>query len=767
VRIAAITALVITALALLPAGSAGGAGKGRVRTAQTSCANLGVLENYEVFVSGYINVNNDGMQGPAAAYGDIKMSGYSVSGGLAPDPARLDLIAGGNLTAFGVHANGSVRYGGTLIGGVGVPAGATVSKGRAPFELDDESARMQLLSAEWGALPGIEVKKQVGEVLALTGESTGLNVFHVTTAILQGARNITISVPAGGSALIDVSGPSYSTSLAGTYAAGNSAVPTIWNFTGATTVHMGGLNWYGTVLAPDATINASSGQLFGRVWGDDWTGSATLQHGLQPACMPPPTAQTMLLTAMCVDFRTNELAIRVRNVSEANKKVTWRDLESAQTGSFELLDATDQYFHVLEGNKPHKIVVTDGVEEDTVEGTTRPCEATIEVHKTTSGEGTPPAGPWKVRVTGTSGFVGTQEVLAGGTVAFKVPGTYEAGTATTALDPGGYNYTVTEEDPQGAVATVTPELVPINDGQGATVEIDNRYDPPAVTPPAPEPPAPKPPAIEPPAPLPGEPQLPPLTPAPPHQAAADLVIAEAIRALAVPTHVTVGKKFEVTVHVSNRGSLPAVGVVATELPQANRLHPNLVAQVLSVAGAAPGTCTHVRPVTCNLGTLQPGADVAIHARAKALTTGALTSILRVSSTTPELNTTNNMVMTGVDFVPQATKLSVKVSAPSRGRVGGKLSYRVRAKVGRAAPARFVRLCQKPPTGLRITSAPKTFRHRGSICRNFKKIPAGGSAGFTVNGVPGTKAAGRTLSLTAQASAPSLKTAKTRRSIAIR
>jgi hypothetical protein len=46
-----------------------------------------------------------------------------------------------------------------------------------------------------------------GEVLALSGTSSGLNVFAVT------ARSITIAVPVGGSALVNVVGASYSTAV--------------------------------------------------------------------------------------------------------------------------------------------------------------------------------------------------------------------------------------------------------------------------------------------------------------------------------------------------------------------------------------------------------------------------------------------------------------------------------------------------------------------------------------------------------------------------
>jgi choice-of-anchor A domain-containing protein len=417
--------LAVASAALLPAGAAGGS----VRAERASCADLGALSGYEVFVAGNIDVSNNQLLGAAAAARSLRMSSYGVSAGLAPDPARLDLIAGANLDVSNAHANGSVRYGGTLTGSITVPSGGTVAHGPYPFSFDEEIERMQVLSSAWGALAGTEAKKPAGEVLELKGTAPGLNVFHVTSAILQGVRDTTISVPAGASALIDVSGPSYSTALAGAYGAGDSAVPAIWNFTEATAVQISGLNWFGAVLAPNAAVNAGNGQIYGAIWAHDWEGSGTVLHGSLPGCLPPLPPQALALSALCVDPVTGQLAMRLRNTGEDDLPVSWHDERSAQSGTFESKAGSDTYFHVLEGEQPHTIVASAGGQTVRAEGTSRHCEGTIRVHKSISGAGTPPAGPWEVRVSGTSGFSATRDVTAGGTVEVAVPGTFEAGSA--------------------------------------------------------------------------------------------------------------------------------------------------------------------------------------------------------------------------------------------------------------------------------------------------------------------------------------------------
>jgi len=87
-------------------------------------------------------------------------------------------------------------------------------------------------------------------------------------------------------------------------------------------------------------------------------------------------------------------------------------------------------------------------------------------------------------------------------------------------------------------------------------------------------------------------------------------------------------------------------------------------------------------------------------------------------------------------------------------------------VGTSAAALFVRVCQRAPAGLLITAAPGTFRSNGEICRDVNAIPRGGATGFTVHAIPAATAAGRTLVLPAEASAPGLQTAHGQDAVAI-
>ena len=385
--------LACVAAVLAPAGSGGAAAavSGGARQA-SSCAALGSLSGHDVFVAGDMNVTNNQLQGAAAAGGNVTMSSYGVSVGLPADPARLDLVAGRDLTVSNARSNGSVRYGGTLTGSISVPSGGTVDRGQPPFSFEEEIGRMQLLSFAWGTAPATGTVTPSGEVLALAGTSTGLNVFTVTTTELQRARNITIGVPPGGSALINVSGSSYSTAVSGAYGAGNSAVPAIWNFTGATALQISGLNWYGSILAPNAAVTASNAQIYGHIWASGWEGTGTVLQAALPPCLPAPPEPVIKLEALCVNPVANELLMRLRNEDPEDRRVKWSDELSAQEGRIDAGAATDTYFAVEEGDQPHTIVAQSGTERAVAKGVTRACRGTINVHKTVSGSGKAPPG---------------------------------------------------------------------------------------------------------------------------------------------------------------------------------------------------------------------------------------------------------------------------------------------------------------------------------------------------------------------------------------
>jgi hypothetical protein len=225
-----------------------------------------------------------------------------------------------------------------------------------------------------------------------------------------------------------------------------------------------------------------------------------------------------------------------------------------------------------------------------------------------------------------------------------------------------------------------------------------------------------------------------------------------------PRTSAVGDVVSVTVRVRNNGPLPAVDALAREIPQIAPRHPNQVARILGVkAGLRAAGCTSERPVSCGGATLPVGAEVVIRVRARMLLPGLFKSVIVATSRTPDPNTTNNLAVNGL-VVTRPANVAVSVDAPAVARVGEPVSYRVVARGTGRDGARSLRFCHRPPARLLMTSAPGTFRYRGRVCRDMRRLSRGQRAAFTVHAIPAASAGGRSLPLRATATAPDARPA---------
>ena len=446
-------------------------------------------------------------------------------------------------------------------------------------------------------------------------------------------------------------------------------------------------------------------------------------------------------------------ALRLRNEDATAYRVHWEDTGSAQNGDLTARASSDTFFDIQGGDEVHHIVVTSG--STTVKATTgtNECGGSIVVSKAVTGEGIPPTGPWAVVIKGGNSFSQTVALVAGAQATVEVPGRYEPGSVGIGEFAGGYDYTISEPEPLGALASVDPTLVTVTNGQTHKVAVTNQYDPVPPDAGAPEPPVPPQPPIPPgpPQPLPG----PDLVLAASLGGGADLAVSERIS----PRVSQVGHVVTVTVRVRNLGPLPADGAVVREIPQVDPRHPNQVAQILGVTPTIRATspCTSTRPLRCGPATLAVGAQAVVRVRARMLRAGAFQSVVVASSLTPDTNTTNNASVVGL-VVTRPSKVAVAVHAPAVARVGEPVSYRVVARGTGNDGAVSVRFCHRPPARLLMTSAPGTFRYRGRVCRDVARLGAGERAAFTVHAIPASSAGGRTLPLLATATAPDARPA---------
>jgi len=734
------------------------------RAAAANCAATG---EFDVVAHSAFTANTGGttIQGRVSVDDDARVQGITIGTNppLTPDGNRADFVVGRNLTVDGGGGsvpNGRVTYGGALTATGTLTALGGLHQAVFPEDLDTGFNALRERSAQWADLkPNGIVSGPTYNVLTLTGRDPARNVFAITTAQLQSAGQVTVDVAAGSTTLINVTGSSFTSGLYRIELVGGSPDKLLWNFPLATAVQQtSGLDWQGTLLAPNAAVNVANGNLYGQIIADRVTiGSDGLFHRPFGGCLPPAPTKDLSLASLCTDPVTNHHTLRLRNTGSVAHTVTWTDRDSAQSGSFTALAGTDTFFDVLGGDTVHHIVATSGSTTLEQTTTTRRCAGTITVRKLVTGPGVAPPGPWRILIDGDTGFSAALDLVDGGQAVVAVPGGYQTGSVPIGEVAGGVRYAISEPDPLGAIASVDNSPVTILDGESEIATVGNDFPTP---PEPPEPPIPP----EPPVPPPPQPPLPPgpIDPLP----GPDLVLAAsllggadvAVTETVTPRVSSVGDVVTVVTRVRNNGPLPAVDALAREIPQVDPRRPNQVARILGVkAGLRAAGCTSTRPVSCGGATLPVGVEVVIRVRARMLIAGVFKSVVVATSRTPDPNTTNNLAVNGL-VVGRPANIAVGVHAPAVAGVGEPVAYRVVARGTGRDGAASVRFCHRPPARLLITSAPGTFRYRGRVCRDVSRLRAGQRAAFTVHAIPASSAGGRTLPLLATATAPDARPA---------
>lgn len=752
----------VVALLLLVAAASGQGGS----PAPAACQDLGpVAPDFGVFLRTAYSASNTQLEGRLAVGGSANLSNWAAGTALPPDPARLDAIVGGDLSVANSRLpNGSATYGRTLVGTLPAPNG-TVRRAPPPFSIGSAMTELEVRSVALGQIvPTGTVSGPAAGTLTMSGSDPGRNVFTLAATTLQSAQRIEIRVPAGSTALVNVTGSTYSTvqdvQLTSVETAAG-ASRTLWNFPNANALQIGpGVAWQGTVLAPFAGIRLPPrGSVAGQVIGRSLVQAGTI-GGRFDGCVTPPVRPSapLSLTSLCVDPVADTVALRLRNETADARHVEWEDRSSAQQGSFTVGPRHDHVFLVAQGTVPHDVVARAGDATAEARTTTRRCQGTIVLRKVVTGTGAPADGRWRIEVSGGNGVARAVTLAAGGRAALRLPGRIEPGEVPLGVLPGGVQYTVTEPDTQGAAST-TIDYAPVTilDGDVERVTIVNDYVARPEPPPPPVPPGET-------GVLPIEPVLPPGTPlgrpgpgivvAP---GAADLAIDERI----APSRIVRNGVVAVVVRVRNAGSVAAVGTVAREIPQLDPLNPNRTARVLSVSSSGGSTaCSRRRPVRCELGTLQPGQEVVVRVAARVLAAHPLRSVVMVSALTPDTNATNNFDHAHLGVVLPPPRVAAAIAAPRAVRAGAPLSYRVSAIGTGRRGARFVRFCHRPPAGLLVSSAPGAFRRGDLLCRDVPRLGRGQRSSFAVRAVAAASAAGRRLRLGVTALAPGAPPSRT-------
>ncbi|WP_405713836.1 MULTISPECIES: choice-of-anchor A family protein [unclassified Streptomyces] len=292
---------------------------------------FGIAGKYGEFVLGD-DVHTPDAEGAVAVGGNADFrGGFSAANELTA--AEVDALPGrASLVVRGDLLNGSsvtaVMKGNAVVGGkvsdraLEMNSG-TFSENADLIDFDAEFGKLRAYSSALAKAPattGTEVEL-TGSKLTLEGGNTTRNIFQVTAGQLEKARDIYLKVPAGATAVVNVSGTTYDMAKAGTTgfflsggqdyvlddklqsaSDGKVRARLLWNFPEATTVTKSSqAAWPGSVLAPRAHLELGTGApVNGSVWVASLHGSggAETHHFPFTGCLPetgetsPPTTPT-------------------------------------------------------------------------------------------------------------------------------------------------------------------------------------------------------------------------------------------------------------------------------------------------------------------------------------------------------------------------------------------------------------------------------------------------------------------------------------------
>jgi choice-of-anchor A domain-containing protein len=273
-----------------------------------SATNLGVANDYNLFVLENLYGYNSDSWGNIATGGNAYLSSYNVAGTLNGNNARL--VVGGNLIwepgggRVGQDGQGNIYAGGTT----NIVPWATYNGPCLPQNVVDFAAARSYLnqaSSAWSKQSTIG--KFDSSSLNLTGTSDKLNVFNLSDLeVKKGSLNIT--APAGSTVLVNVSGKDVTMQNAEiSLDGGVTSNYVLFNFYEATSLTVTSYEFWGSILAPNAAINLTNGQFNGTLIGKSFGAPNTscgqghnyLFQGNLPD-VPEPATLALLITGALV-----------------------------------------------------------------------------------------------------------------------------------------------------------------------------------------------------------------------------------------------------------------------------------------------------------------------------------------------------------------------------------------------------------------------------------------------------------------------------------
>jgi len=213
------------------------------------------------------------IDGRVAVAGNASINAESIGAGLTSAASQTPVvIAGGNLS----YDNSTLRYGSVVYGGannsgqwtqVQTPNG-TVTQGN-PLDFSSLNDIASGYSTSLSRLDANGAFSALYGAGTLTASSSGLNVFFLNAADLASVSSLKLVGDSGGKVVINVDASDISKHLSfdmGGYASDS----VLFNFYNASNVALGGWQFGGSVLAPDALVTLRGSSILGNIVAGDF-----------------------------------------------------------------------------------------------------------------------------------------------------------------------------------------------------------------------------------------------------------------------------------------------------------------------------------------------------------------------------------------------------------------------------------------------------------------------------------------------------------------
>ncbi|WP_427162513.1 choice-of-anchor A family protein [Aliinostoc sp. HNIBRCY26] len=253
--------------------------------------NLGIAQDYNVFVFGNMNQSSDS-EGRVAVGGNATFTNFGIADRLTnSNGTDTRLVVGGNLT----YNNGQIFGGNAVVGGtVNTPVYFNCSPNcgvKSGQLIDFNAARQELtnLSGYLGGLTSTTTTEYKWGGIILTGNNSDLNVFTIDGSKFSSSSYLNLNgVGSNSTVILNILGSSVDIKYFGLNLGGANKQNVLFNFVDATQISTTGFSFQGSVLATKANVSFSNGNVEGTLVASSLSGTGEFHNVPFKGNLPSP-----------------------------------------------------------------------------------------------------------------------------------------------------------------------------------------------------------------------------------------------------------------------------------------------------------------------------------------------------------------------------------------------------------------------------------------------------------------------------------------------